>query len=132
MKIVVVSKDDRKRDAVADVVRFYAGLEEAGIKKLGNKLAGQLAELSDGHSAEVIYIQSELDKTKLLTDRIKAENANLVVTYDLAGFEETTLTDGIAYNLLNVRQINFVHEGYEKSPVLIGKNISINMFWMLY
>lgn len=60
---------------------------------------------------------------------IKKKASELLITMDLAGFERATLTDAVAYNLLDCKQIHIIlQEGLENEKYL-EKPLSIAMFF---
>lgn len=74
-------------------------------------------ELWDNTKREITY-----------ADVVKAE-ADLFVTFNLQGFEQSTLTDGIAYNLLNCRQIHILLDTQVSNEQFLSKQLSIAMFF---
>ena len=66
---------------------------------------------------------------KPFINELKGFAPDVLVTTDLAGFEQCTLTDNISYNLLSCKQIHLLlHENlpYEK---YLEKQLSIAMFF---
>lgn len=59
---------------------------------------------------------------------VKAQ-PDLFVNFDLAGFEQSTLTDGIAYNLLNCKQIHILLNQRLPNEKCLHKPLSIAMFF---
>lgn len=60
---------------------------------------------------------------------LKKAGADLFIDFNLSGFEQDTLTGGIAYNLLNSKQVHFLlDDGLFNEPCL-AKQLSIAMFF---
>ena len=54
---------------------------------------------------------------------------DLIITFDLVGFEQTTLMGGISYNLVNSKFVNFLlHENLQNEKYL-SKQLSLSMFF---
>lgn len=70
-----------------------------------------------------------LPVTRDVMGDIRKENPDLLVTLDLAGFDRTTFTDGVAYNLLDCKQVHLIlHENLDNEKYL-AKPLSIAMFF---
>lgn len=61
--------------------------------------------------------------------RVQAAGADLVITINLSGFEFTTLTGGISYNLWNNKFVHFMLERNLKNEWILKKPLSISMFF---
>lgn len=60
---------------------------------------------------------------------LSKESFDLIITFDLAGFEQTTLMGGISYNLVNSKFVNFLlHENLQNEKYL-SKQLSLSMFF---
>lgn len=60
---------------------------------------------------------------------IRKENPDLLVTLDLAGFDRTTFTDGVAYNLLDCKQVHLILQEDLENEKYLAKPLSIAMFF---
>lgn len=93
-----------------------------GLKQFQEKLARQ----SD---SEVSYLQYTPGQRRDIIAEIKAFHPDVLITTDLAGFEQCTLTDNISYNLLSCKQLHLLlHEKLSNEPYL-AKQLSIAMFF---
>jgi len=96
---------------------------------MGSHLREQLEELSCSKTCNI-----EFEKTSVIGDRVyiserlKKKKIDLLVTYNLAGFELSTLTDGLAYNLLDCRQFHFIENDDCNNSEFLRKQKSVNMF----
>lgn len=91
---------------------------------ISNKLADEL----NHYFAERVVFQG-LSLTRDVVGDIRKNGADLLITIDLAGFDRTTFTDGIAYNLLDCKQVHLLlHEQLENEGYL-SKMLSIAMFF---
>ena len=59
---------------------------------------------------------------------IKKETPDLLISYNLAGFEMGTLTDSVLYNLLDCRQFHFIKKDNLPNEIYLDKLLSINLF----
>lgn len=83
------------------------------------------------HDAEcsMIFLPEREKSREGLIKVIKQKAPDILLTVDLLGFEQCTLTDNIAYNLLDCKQIHLLlHEGLENEKFL-NKQLSIAMFF---
>lgn len=135
MKIVVVNYDElnqrkNSEDVIGDVVLFFERCSEADREELGSALRGQLEELAENRKAMVEFADTSDDlKRVYLTENLKKMEIDLLVTYNLAGFELSTLTDGLAYNLVDCRQLHLISREDLISEKYLEKDKSINMFF---
>lgn len=60
---------------------------------------------------------------------LKSKAPAFLVTIDLAGFDRVTLTDNIAYNLLDCKQLHVILKDGLKNEECLAKNLSIAMFF---
>lgn len=60
---------------------------------------------------------------------IQSAGADLVVTVNLSGFEFTTLTGGISYNLWNTKFVHFLLKRNLQNEPILEKPLSISMFF---
>lgn len=60
---------------------------------------------------------------------LSAETFDLIITFDLVGFEQTTLMGGISYNLVNSKFVNFLLHENLKNEKCLSKQLSLSMFF---
>ena len=78
------------------------------------------------YNVQSVICHSEKDYPHALLSR---ESFDLIITFDLAGFEQTTLMGGISSNLLNSKFVNFLmHENLQNEKCL-SKQLSLSMFF---
>lgn len=53
----------------------------------------------------------------------------LIITFDLVGFEQTTLMDGILYNLVSSKFLNFMLRKNLANEKFLSRQLSISMFF---
>lgn len=86
-------------------------------------------KLSHEDKVEVTCLQYTPGERRDIVGEIKALRPDLLITIDLAGFEQCTLTDNISYNLLDCKQLHLLlHENLPNEPYLKGQ-LSIAMFF---
>lgn len=61
--------------------------------------------------------------------RVQNAGADLVITINLSGFEFTTLTGGISYNLWNTKFVHFLIKRNLQNERIMEKPLSISMFF---
>lgn len=77
-------------------------------------------------SVEILACKDSLELAAL---DLKKNPAEVVVTFNLAGFDISTLTDGLSYNLVDSKFIHFLlHENLPNEKYL-SKQLSISMFF---
>lgn len=134
MKILVVSYDELnprpdKEQVISDVCAFYNDAMDVTKENLGNDIRYQIKALINSKEAEVIFADTEdPEQRKLLYGILKEIEPDLLVTYNLAGFELCTLTDSLSYNLLDCRQFHFVDRDGCPNNKYLAKERSINLF----
>lgn len=64
-----------------------------------------------------------------LIGNIKKLNPEILLTINLAGFDRSTLTDNIAYNLLDCKQLHVISEDELRNEMELEKLLSIAMFF---
>ena len=62
---------------------------------------------------------------------ISSQTPELLLTIDLAGFDRVTLTDNVAYNLLDCKQLHVICSGHLKNEQVLEKTLSIAMFFAI-
>ncbi len=135
MKIAVVSykelnMEKTEAQVIEDVISSFKDSNEQTQKEFGEELRKSLEELEGGKKAEVVFIDtSDGRKREMMNSAIKEVSPDLLVSYNLAGFEQCTLTDGLGYNLIDCRQFHFRDEGNHNNEKMLEKDKSINMFF---
>lgn len=85
-----------------------------------------ISDFQKNYDVHVIEYNSEKDYPHELLSR---ESFDLIITFDLVGFEQTTLMGGISYNLVNSKFVNFLlHENLQNEKYL-SKQLSLSMFF---
>lgn len=94
----------------------------SGLKQFQKKLAQEC-------NGEISSLQYEPGERRDIIGEIKAFHPDVLITTDLAGFEQCTLTDNISYNLLDCKQLHLLfHRDLPNEPYLAGQ-LSIAMFF---
>lgn len=82
--------------------------------------------LKQNYTVQFVTCDSEKDYPHELLSK---ETFDLIITFDLAGFEQTTLMGGISYNLVSSKFVNFLlHENLQNEKCL-SKQLSLSMFF---
>lgn len=87
---------------------------------LHNVMQSVVAQLKQ-QGMDVFYIES--------TDRAGLEQADLLICFNLAGFERSTLMGGLSFNLLKCKQIHFILDEKLTNEKMLEKQLSISMFF---
>ena len=137
MKIFVVSYDELNskptcEHVIRDLKDVYNRASEEVLAQMGRQIRDDLYNVSDIAETDIEYAQTEDKKMRQqLIEQCKNSKATLLVTYNLAGFEQETLTDGIAYNLVDCRQFHIINASNPEIEKKIENKVkSINMFFV--
>lgn len=85
--------------------------------------------LSQENNSTIFSVQYTPQERRDLIGEIKAYQPDILITADLAGFDQCTLTDNISYNLLDCKQLHLLlHEKLPNESCLTGQ-LSIAMFF---
>ncbi|MCM1542994.1 MAG: hypothetical protein NC121_17280 [Blautia sp.] len=97
----------------------------------GNRcvLKGFMEMLERESNIETVCISYPLEKQKNLIGEIKALRPDLLITADLSGFEQCTLTDNVSYNLLDCKQLHLLLHEKLPNEQYLKKQQSIAMFF---
>ncbi|MBE5884327.1 MAG: hypothetical protein E7291_07950 [Lachnospiraceae bacterium] len=82
-----------------------------------------------GIGCEVVYLLREKGNRKNFIEDIKRLAPDILLTTNLLGFEQCTLTDNLAYNLLNCKQIHLLLAKNLQNEEYLQKQLSIAMFF---
>lgn len=86
-------------------------------------------KLTEEKKAEVLCLRYTAQKADDIFREIKSQDPQLLITVDLPGFEQCTLTDNVAYNLLKCKQLHLLlHDNLSNEPYL-AKPLNISMFF---
>lgn len=137
MKILVVTYAElnskpSKQTVIEDLQRIYRNSDENVISKVGRHVRNLLEGLEINSDVDISYTDTSSVKTRqTLVEQCRNNEPDIVVTYNLAGFEQETLTDGIAYNLVDCRQFHIINAGNPEIEKKIENKVkSINMFFV--
>lgn len=119
MKILIVQPDRGQMQKIISLLKEK--IEKCSQEFIDNDPQSK----SQGITVEI------WDNTKLPVTcaDIKKSEADLFINFNLAGFEQSTLTDGIAYNLLNCKQIHILLKDHLPHEKYLAKQLSISMFF---
>ena len=82
--------------------------------------------LGQNYEVQLVTCNSEKDYPHELLSK---DPFDLIITFDLVGFEQTTLMGGVSYNLVNSKFVNFLlHENLQNEKYL-SKQLSLSMFF---
>lgn len=102
------------------------------VKTLSGKPGKMLELLQD--KLQLLYGDMSVEvwdngKKEITLADVKQSEADLFVNFNLSGFEQDTLTGGIAYNLLNCKQIQILFDAKLPNEKYLSKQLSIAMFF---
>lgn len=95
-------------------------------KTENKELVQELKKLLSANPQNIVE-QETLSSNNL--KRIQYAGADLVITIDLSGFEFTTLTGGVSYNLWNTKFVHFLIKCNLQNEPVLEKPLSISMFF---
>ena len=141
MNIIVVNYDElnyrpSEKQVLGDICRLYVGASQTCREEMGKVLNEQLSQLSSYLAGNdpidkyhVIFTDtSNISKRNHLLDIIKDLKPDLLVSYNLAGFELSTLADSLLYNLINCRQFHIIRKKNLPNEKYLKILRSINLF----
>jgi len=138
MKITVVSYAELNRcptksEVIDDVCRLYLSASKELKEDMGSLLNRQLSSLSSGEllndDCSISFIDtSDSIKRSHLEATVSAFAPDLLVSYNLAGFELSTLADSLLYNLINCRQFHIINKKNVPNQRYLNILRSINLF----
>ena len=133
MKIAVINYDElnkylSEKNVLDDLIYAYDAADKERLEDMGEGLRRQLESLKKSGETDTRFIDTRSLVRNTLINQIKKIEPDILVTYNMAGFEFSTLTDGIAYNLIDCRQIHFLINDSIPNLHMLKKNLSLNMF----
>lgn len=78
---------------------------------------------------EIISICLSDQKKGDFISEIKTLHPDLLITVDLQGFEQSTLTDSVSYNLLDCKQLHLLLHERLSNELYLDRQLSIAMFF---
>lgn len=134
MKIVVVNYEELcgiidETTVLKDIILYRCSANDRTRLEWGTEFRMQLEQLEDLGNTVLFADTSSKKKRGMITAFLREQKPDLLVTYNLAGFELCTLTDGLSYNLIDCRQIHFIEDGNYNNEKMLEKEKSINMFF---
>lgn len=78
---------------------------------------------------EVICVFQNKKESRKFINELKALAPDVLLTVNLLGFEQCTLTDNISYNLLNCKQVHLLLHEKLANEKYLSKQLSIAMFF---
>lgn len=112
---------DRKKVSVVAVLK--QGSDNKDVVSQFLKLINQ----GEGMETASIFLSGTGQKD--IISEIKALHPDFLVTTDLQGFEQCTLTDTISYNLLDCKQFHLLLHDRLPNECFLGRQLSIAMFF---
>lgn len=85
--------------------------------------------LNREQSHKLMFIFYDSITEKNICAKIKETAPDLIITTNLLGFEQKTLTDNLAFNLLDCKQIHLLLHENLINEVYLSKQLSISMFF---
>ncbi len=135
MKILVVNYSElnsipSEDQILNDIFVAYNNGSKTIIEDLGTNLRNQIETLiSKDDSATICFMDtSDSVHRNQLEKFVQKESPDLLVSYNLAGFELCTLTDSLLYNLIDCRQFHFIKKRNLPNEKYIQNLKSINLF----
>jgi DNA polymerase elongation subunit (family B) len=133
MKIAVINYDElnkylSEKNVLDDLIYAYDAADKERLEDMGEGLRRRLESLKNSGETDMRFIDTRSTVRNTLINQIKTIEPDILVTYNMAGFEFSTLTDGIAYNLIDCRQIHFLINDSIPNLHILENNLSLNMF----
>ena len=138
MKIAVVNYSEfnpcpPQAQVVDDICRLYLCASKDTKEDMGTVLNNQLIQLSSYRNLDskydLFYVDtSSIEKRNQLIASIRSYNPDLLVSYNLAGFELSTLADSLSYNLIDCRQFHIINKRNLPNEMYMNIFRSLNLF----
>lgn len=80
-------------------------------------------------NTDITFIIRGDHEKNLTNEEIRRSAIDFLISFNLYGFEKSTLTDGIAYNLLDCKQIHILLESKLANEQYLAKQLTIAMFF---
>lgn len=77
----------------------------------------------------IVLFGQDIKRRPYLYQDIKAYAPDLLITFELAGFELCTLTDSLSYNLLDCKQLHWINKKGNVNEHYLEEILSIAMFF---
>lgn len=119
MKILIIQPDSKQ-------IQKAISLMKEKIEERDQELS---QDISHSRSQGIMVEIWDSAKLPITCVDIKKSEADLFINFNLAGFEQSTLTDGLAYNLLDCKQIHILLEDHLINERYLMKQLSISMFF---
>lgn len=135
MKIVVISYNELNNQpsleqVVSDLCHIFKTSDEFEKENMGSKLRHELSDIISGNiQPGIVFIDttSQYSRNRLQIN-VDNERPDLLISYNLAGFELCTLTDSLQYNLYDYRQFHIIQKKDLPNKKYLSKIRSINLF----
>lgn len=99
------------------------------IYKEDNKLRKRSADLQSELQNAMRGVSVETFREEGIIRTQKLKDVDLLITFNLAGFEQCTLTDSVSYNLFKCKQVHFILDRNLPNEKYLEKPLSISMFF---
>lgn len=119
MKILIVQTSSRQIQYTTNLLK----------KKLEKDHQNSFQDISLNRSPNIAVEIWDSTKPQITCADIKRSKADLFINFNLNGFEQSTLTDGIAYNLLDCKQLHILLKSRLPEERYLAKQLSISMFF---
>lgn len=93
----------------------------------GGRLKDGIDELDRGFPEAELHLFERTAAKEHIMGALKELSPDLLITEDLEGFEMTTLTDSLAYNLIHCRQIHLITRHDLPEMQYLAKQLSLVM-----
>lgn len=93
------------------------------------KLMKKMKEISKIQGLELEFDVWPLNKKQISGEDIREREADLLMTFNLEGFEQSTLMGSVLYNLFDCKQIHFLADRNLNNEQYLAKLLSISMFF---
>ncbi|MCR5849038.1 MAG: hypothetical protein K6G75_13115 [Lachnospiraceae bacterium] len=135
MKIIVVNYNELNNppsnsEVLTDIKSVFDSASQTVLEDMGSRLREDLTKLFlDSESADMVFMDtSDIYKRNHLESFVGEQKPDLLISYNLAGFELSTLTDSLLYNLMDCRQFHIIKKKELPNERCLEKLRSINLF----
>lgn len=104
---------------------------EKGNKEIENSLVPEAREAAESCGMDVTLFPFQRKGGEDLYTCLREKDPDYILTFDMAGFEKTTLQEGAAYEILYAKQLHVLLNSEEKHQKFLRRDQPLNFFFFV-
>lgn len=92
-------------------------------------IVGSLKNILIKRNYQVLVYDTSLEEKSNVYNALENEAPDLLITFDMEGFEQETQTGNLFYNLLTSKMLHFIFKDKEKYKEYLSGKLSLAMFF---